>query len=111
MKKYTCFKNENLFAIANIIASNGIQHCFIVNEENEIIGVISEGDIVKKNILRNCENYKAADIMNLNPITCRSNNSLEEIKNILIQNKISCIPIISNEGFFEGIITIWDILQ
>jgi acetoin utilization protein AcuB len=49
--------------------------------------------------------------MNRTPITVDAETSIEEASNLLLENNISCLPVISPQGSVEGIVTWKDILK
>jgi acetoin utilization protein AcuB len=45
------------------------------------------------------------------PITVDAQTSIEKASNLLLENNISCLPVISSQGVVEGILTWKDILK
>ena len=80
-----------------------------VIENNEIIGVITDGDI--RRILSDCDNFldlKAKDFMSSNPKTLESSSMAIEAKNIMEANEISQLLVTTN-GIYSGVIHIHDL--
>ena len=80
-----------------------------VIENNEIIGVITDGDI--RRILSDCDNFldlKAKDFMSSNPKSLESSSMAVEAKNIMEANEISQL-LVTTDGIYSGVIHIHDL--
>lgn len=95
---------------------NKIRHLPIVNDTNEVVGIITDHDI--KNALPSCLReepnssvYDApvSDIMVKHPIIGHPLDFVEEVAITFYENKISCLPIVSG-GQLVGIVTTTDVL-
>lgn len=97
-------------------------HHLLVAEEGELRGVISDRDLLKSSspfmntlaeqnrdlaILKK----RAHQIMSRKPITIRKEASLEETVQLMLRERISCLPVISADGGIDGIITWRDLLK
>ena len=80
-----------------------------VIENNEIIGVITDGDI--RRILSDCDNFldlKAKDFMSSSPKSLESSSMAVEAKNIMEANEISQL-LVTTDGIYSGVIHIHDL--
>jgi len=88
----------------------------------KLLGIISDRDVFKEispsiNTLaedaRALETLKkkAHQIMSRNPITVDKDVQIEDAVHILLENDISCLPVISATRDIEGILTWKDILK
>ncbi|WP_253301545.1 IMP dehydrogenase [Spiroplasma endosymbiont of Phyllotreta cruciferae] len=90
----------------NIMAQYRISGLPIVDEENKLLGIITNRDI------RACHDLSApvADFMTVkNLITTHEKINLEQAKEILLSNRIEKLPIINAKNILKGLITIKDI--
>ena len=96
-------------------------HHLLVVEGNKLVGVISDRDVLKAvspfigTLSEHTHdlvtlNKKAHQIMNHKPITVFKYTSLQEAATIMLDNNISCLPVVSPESGIEGIVTWKDIL-
>ncbi|MEJ8552726.1 IMP dehydrogenase [Tepidibacter sp. Z1-5] len=79
----------------------------IVDNDNKLIGIITNRDIrFEEDFSEQIKNVmtKKEDL-----IIAKEGTSLEEAQNILRKNKIEKLPIIDEEGYLKGLITIKDI--
>lgn len=112
IEKFSCSINETIANVVEKISENKIQHCFIISTSNKLLGVISEGDLIKNLAPGNSGKSSVAEVMNLNPITI-ANNSFNKRKvfELMKKSRVNCVAIVSKNGEFEGVISIWDVLE
>ena len=78
----------------------------VIEEDGKLIGIITNRDLK----YRKDYETKVADVMTKeNLITAPVGTGLEEAKEILISNRIEKLPIVDEEGYLKGLITIKDI--
>jgi arabinose-5-phosphate isomerase len=80
-----------------------------VLDNNDIVGVITDGDI--RRILSDCDNFldlKAKDFMSSTPKTLESTSMAIEAKNIMETNEISQL-LVTTDGIYSGVIHIHDL--
>ncbi|WP_300357560.1 IMP dehydrogenase, partial [Fusobacterium sp.] len=78
----------------------------VIEEDGKLIGIITNRDLK----YRKDYDTKIADVMTKeNLITAPVGTGLEEAKEILISNRIEKLPIVDENGYLKGLITIKDI--
>ena len=93
-----------------------------VMEKGKLAGVVSDRDLKRAsasdaNTLEGHElvylisKIKVKEIMTLDPITVPPYSTLEETARILLENKISGVPVVNDQGAVLGIITRDDLLK
>ncbi|MBW2222321.1 MAG: CBS domain-containing protein [Deltaproteobacteria bacterium] len=97
-------------------------HHLLVVEDRKPVGILSDRDILRVispfldtsseherdlSIL----NKKVHQIMTRKLITVNKDTSIETASSLLLENKISCLPVISPKGEIDGIVTWKDILR
>ncbi len=83
----------------------------VTDENNKIIGIITDGDL--RRMLAETENInslKASDIMSASPKTLPSNAMAIEAKELLEENNISQL-LIQDENQFSGVVHIHDLVK
>jgi len=125
-------KDDTLETAANIMARHGIAGLPVVENGEEVVGVISEKDFlfhmggknagsfmeVVAQCLRNkgcvaipIRRKKAKDIMTSPAITVRKDTPVSEIANIFTEKEINRVPVTDNGGKLLGIIAREDIVK
>ena len=118
---YTVSMDTTLKTIYEIFEKQKFHHLIVV-EEDELRGIISDRDLLKAispflNTLAEQDRdlftlrKKAHQIMSRNPVTITKDASLEDAVNLLLNQKISCLPVVSPDTKIEGIVTWKDLLK
>lgn len=113
--------DDTLRSINNIFCQAKFHH-LLVQDEGELIGVISDRDLLKASspfldtpAERPCDvarlSRKAHQIMTRELITVDANTSVTEAVAILMKKNVSCLPVVSALGKIEGIVTWKDLLK
>jgi acetoin utilization protein AcuB len=84
-------------------------HHILVLENQKLVGVISDRDLIDSDTIP--IDKKAHEIMSRNLITVDVETSIEKASDLLLENNISCLPVISPQGSVEGIVSWKDILK
>tara|TARA_Y100000591_G_scaffold333291_1_gene375397 strand:+ start:10906 stop:11952 length:1047 start_codon:yes stop_codon:yes gene_type:complete len=75
---------------------SGLRILLVVNEEDELLGTVTDGDIRRAILTGISVENKVTDIMNKNPIYVKKNEQDEVIKSLMIENNILSIPVLEN---------------
>lgn len=130
-------KGDTISKVANILISGKIGGMPVVDDNNKVIGVISETDIIKKekkahstpfiNVLegiifldnfnkmekdlKEISAYKVEDLMSTNIITVNEDDTFDNIANLMINKSINRVPVVDKENKLKGIICRYDIIR
>lgn len=118
----TVSMDDNLEKIHLIFAKEHFHHLLVLEDDNTLAGVISDRDFLKAispNVNKDCAhardlatlNKKAHQIMSRYPVILRSGDSVEQAVDVLIENGLSCLPIVDAAGLVVGIVSWKDILR
>ena len=113
--------DKPLKSISTILKEKNFHHVLVV-DDGELCGVISERDLLRASSpfinTRSEQNRdlatlkrRAHQIMSRKPITLGPEADLEEAVGIMVNNHISCLPVLSSEGQLIGIVTWKDLLK
>ena len=114
-------ENTSIMKATQIMKENNIRRIPVVRD-GRLIGIISDRDIKeaapsKATSLDVHELYyllseiKIKDIMTPDPITLRENDSVEKAAVIMLENRISGMPIVDDDNRVVGIITETDVFK
>ena len=104
------------------IFSNVKYHHFLAVEDDRLVGVISDRDVLRMssptfedtNISTQDEimlDRQASTFMSSDLITARSDTLIDTAAILLLENNISCLPVVDNQHQIEGIVTWKDMLK
>ena len=125
-------KNDIIANVANLLIKEKIGGLPVVDEENKVVGIISETDIMKKEShvdsprmlnfiqgiiflddmkkfedeMRAIAAYKSKDI-----ITVNENDTFDYVANVMINKSINRVPVVDENNFLKGIICRYDIIK
>ena len=113
--------DESLRRIKKLFEEHGFHHLLVV-ENQKVLGVISDRDLLRNVspfIDRLSErsqdldtlNRRAHQIMSYNPITITSNKRVEEAAKTMLVKGVSCLPVVTRDGYPVGIVTWRDLLR
>ena len=97
-------------------------HHLLVLESGRLVGVISDRDLLKAispfigslselDRDRATLNKRAHQIMNRNPITVEADATVEIAAQRLLKNRVSCLPVVTQDGKVSGIVSWRDLLK
>lgn len=122
--------------VINLLLDNKISGVPVVNEENEVIGVVSEGDIIVrksklhvpsyiqilggviylddpedfKEELKKAVAYKVKDIMTVFPATVEEDTTIEEMATMMSEEGINRLPVVKDNKLI-GLVSRSDIVR
>jgi CBS domain-containing protein len=119
-------------AAAKTMARNGISAVTVINERGELVGIVSEGDLVRREELKTAEtrgswwlemfafdqasdyvkshSRKVRDVMISNVVTASPDSSLREIAELFEKHHIKRVPIVE-DGKMIGIVSRANLVQ
>ena len=132
-KVITISKDATLAELAKLLIKNKISGVPIVDEKEELLGIVTEADLIIKEsnlpfplsfsfaFLESYESYtkstkeyletRVEEVMSTNVKTAREDMPISKVVNIMINNNINRLPILNNGGKLTGIITRADIIK
>lgn len=114
-------QNENLDTATGLLSDNNFRHLPVINNDGDIQGIISDRDLLNAilrippgQLLDRIENpwntAKVSSVMSKTPETVSPDTNLMEAGAILLENKISCLPVVEGDHLV-GIITSSDFVR
>lgn len=126
----TITRDADLHEAARILSEHRISGAPVVDEKGQVIGVISEADILTlagmkqehtfKDVLRNIlgepvpvrkSGNKVEDVMSFPPITAKADDDIGDVAKILDDRRIKRLPVVDDHGKLIGIIARADIIR
>lgn len=121
-KKVHTVAPEDCLSTLNDIFLNVTYRHLLVEENGRLVGVISDRDALKhlspfigqqleRKEDRDQLNLKVSDIMSTQLITVEPETLIDSASILLLENNISCLPVIKGDMKIDGILSWKDILQ
>ncbi len=117
----TIDENESLQKAARVLQENEIR-ILPVMSNGTLVGVITDRDVKRASasdattldaheLHYLLSRLKIKEIMTTNPITVPDNYTIEEVAGLLLEHKISGVPVVNDDGQLVGIITKTDLFK
>jgi acetoin utilization protein AcuB len=92
-----------------VMKKHNVRHLPVMEDEN-IIGIVTLGDLKQAILASMIEQLKVEDVMVSDPLTITPDTSLEKAARIIYEKQIGCLPVV-DDGTLVGILTVNDILK
>lgn len=113
--------SDTLDDLTKIFDSVTYRH-LLVEDNRKLVGIVSDRDVMKRTSPflgteiedqqdRQQQQLKVAEIMSTKMITVNPDTIIEFASILLIENNISCLPVVNSDFGIEGIISWKDLLQ
>lgn len=110
-EKPQVYSDEGIRKVILEISSKRLGATAVLNKENKLIGVITDGDL--RRMMEEKDDVgglSASDIMTANPRTVHSDTLVSDALNIMRANNITQLLVVNNKTF-KGVIHLHDILK
>jgi CBS domain-containing protein len=104
---------DSIKSIATKMKRHNVSSIVIVDSENKPVGIVTEGDIVKRILYRkrNLLFVKASHVMSKPVVSVKKDLSLEAAAKIMVSKKIKKLCVVGEDGVLTGIISEGDIVK
>lgn len=118
---FTVQREESLMGMHNLFRKGNFHHLLVV-DDGQLIGVLSDRDVLQAvspfldtptEAHRDVQTLarRARTLIKRAPVTVEKGASIEEAAALLLDEGVSCLPVLSPDGAIEGIVTSRDILR
>jgi CBS-domain-containing membrane protein len=123
-------RDADLHEASRLLSEHRISGMPVIDENNRVIGVISEADLLVlagmhkkhtfKDVLRTIlgepvpsrkGGNRVEDVMSFPPITSKTDDQIVDVAKILDERRIKRLPVVDNEGQLLGIVSRADIVR
>lgn len=120
-KIYTIKPNEDLLQLYEMMKSNQIRHVPVTDKSGSVLGIVSDRDLLRHALcieeetpLSQSREYlqemRVSEIMVKSPETVEADQPIEEVADLLLENKFSSLPVVENDKLI-GIVTESDFVK
>lgn len=133
----TISEDDTVEVVAKVLNEKGISGLPVVDEDNKVKGIITEGDLIRRvskisgpssieilgaiiplqrkkdfiDKLNKYMGYLVKDMMTKDVITISGDAEIEEIATLMVREKIKRIPVVDDEKRLIGIVSRRDIMK
>ncbi len=109
----TASPEEDLFSVARKITEAGVKQLPVVNQDGEVIGMLSSMDILRAFVDHGYKTAKKnlSEVMSTEVISCREDDEVSRMWNMMKQSGFGGLPVLDRRGKVKGIVTRMDILR
>lgn len=99
--------------IARMMAQNNVGSVVIVNERGIVVGIVTEGDIVRRVVAAGLDPVKTLveRVMTRNPVVVQEDMPLQRAADLMASKGIGHLPVVDRAGRPVGIVAISDIAR
>jgi CBS domain-containing protein len=111
-KTVTLSPHHGFAEAVSLMADRHFRHVVVVDTGGQILGVISDRDILRT--LARTSNWQTKDvsqIMTRDPVTVKRETPLPVAVAKIVAKRINCLPVLDDEGKVCGILTSTDLLK
>jgi CBS domain-containing protein len=108
----TVAPQQTVASVIEVLARNRIGAAPVINGEGQLVGIISERDIIR-GMSEHADavlTLPAARLMTREVRTCSSEDQLVEIMEVMTLQRIRHLPVVQN-GALQGIVSIGDVVK
>jgi CBS domain-containing protein len=104
---------DSIKSLAAKMKKYDVSSIVIVDSENKPVGIVTEGDIVKRILYkkRNLLFVKASHVMSKPVVSVKKDLSLEAAAKMMVSKKIKKLCVVEEDGVLTGIISEGDIVK
>ncbi len=104
--------SATLLEVSQLLAERRIGAILLINDDDSIAGIISERDLVRAMSKHGTEavGLKAETFMTRELITCRPEDTTDQVMAIMTQGRVRHLPVMS-ESKLAGFISIGDVVK
>jgi CBS domain-containing protein len=109
---FTVAPEQTVASVIKVLTQNRIGAAPVINEEGQLVGIISERDIIRgmSEHADSVLTLPADRLMTREVRTCSSEDQLVEIMEVMTLQRIRHLPVVQN-GALQGIVSIGDVVK
>lgn len=110
---FSCTPSTTVYDAAKLMQTNHIGCIPVCDNENCMVGVITDRDLVLRCIAddKNAKDTPVSDIMTTNVWTCKPDDEMTNAQSKMGSEQIRRLPVVDNQGKVIGMLTLGDLAK
>ena len=102
---------ETVLAATQLMNEHGIGALLVMDDDENLLGIFTERDVLRRVVAEELSAalVRVGEVMTTKVAYCTSGTSIEEAREIFRQYRIRHLPVLSEEGDVQGLISIGDL--
>ncbi|WP_165249901.1 CBS domain-containing protein [Paludisphaera soli] len=94
------------------LVQNDVGSLPVLDADGRLIGVLSERDVLRLVHHRGEEfgRLRVSDVMTCNPVTCRVDDSVDEVMGLMSERRIAKVPVVEEDSLV-GVVSVGDVIK
>jgi len=117
----TVDQDAGILDAQELLAQNHIRHLPVINDDQQLIGVVTDRDIrsalpyrffdTSQNEREKIATLKVKDIMTKDPISISPTYTIQDALLLIQNSKVGALPVVDDDRCLQGIISVRDLLR
>lgn len=110
---FSCTPSTTVYDAAKLMQTNHIGCIPVCDNENYMVGVITDRDLVLRCIAndKNAKETPVSDVMTTNVCTCKPDDEMTKAQSKMGNEQIRRLPVVDNQGKVIGMLTLGDLAK
>jgi CBS domain-containing protein len=103
--------NTSIRQVAEMMRDRNLGFAPVCDAQGRVIGTLTDRDMVIRVLAgrRDPESTKAADVMSPGVVTCKEEDMLADVEQLMSKHKVSRIVVVDDHGAPKGVISLSDV--
>lgn len=97
LKRLCIQKNVSLKKAMSQMDSTGLKILFVMDGNNKFMGTVTDGDFRRRYLSGKSMDLSVAGAYNRNSIKFPEKHDIEEVKRVMVENRLECVPVIDKK--------------
>jgi acetoin utilization protein AcuB len=94
-----------------LLAELDVRHLPVVDERDELVGMLSERDLLRLRRSTEVLNRAVSEVMSADVLVVTPTTHVDEIIDLMTEHKVGALPVVDNDSQLAGIVSYVDVLR
>lgn len=107
--------DDSIEQVAALLTGNNIVAAPVVNPEGDLVGIVSEGDLLRERAQHNGPDHHravaVAEVMTRDVVVMTPDTDLSEVAEVMLRDNVHSVPIVNEGSEVVGVLSRLDLLR